>query len=345
MNKKVIFYLAILFLILTICQQYLNPYYVRIINIMGINMILALTLALTNGFLGVFSLGHAGFMAIGAYVSSILTLPVAKKVLMLTGLPSWLANLELPFIFSLILGGIISIFFAFLIGVIVLRLRGHYLALSTLGFMVIVRGVLINASSVTKGARGINMLTPYTNMMGIYISLIIVLYVMYRLINSHFGRAMKAIREDEIAAQSFGINPFYYKVLAFCIGAFGAAFAGGLWAHLITAITPNAFSYTITFSIVGMIIIGGSGSITGAMIGAAIITIFPELLRTVEQGINIFGYSIPPLYGISQIILSIVIVLILVYRPGGIMGRKEIILPDPAKIFKLTKKYREKFKE
>jgi len=338
MNKKVIFYLVILFLSLFISQQYLNPYYLRIVNIMGINMILALTLALTNGFLGVFSLGHAAFMAIGAYVCSILTLPVAKKVIMLKGLPSWLVNLELPFISGLLIGGIIAMFFAFLIGVIVLRLKGHYLALSTLGFMVIVSGVLINARTLTKGARGLNNIPPYTNTIGIYISLVIVLYIMYRFINSHFGRAMKAIREDETAAQSFGINPFYYKVLAFCIGAFGAAFAGGLWAHLITAITPMFFTYNTTFSIVSMIIIGGSGSISGCMIGAALITIFPEMLRVVEKGSVIFGYSIPPLYGISQIILSLIIILILVYRPGGIMGYNEIVLPDPLKIFKLTKK-------
>lgn len=337
MNKKVIFYLIIIFLILIICQQYLNPYYVRVINIMGINMILALTLALTNGFLGVFSLGHAAFMAIGAYVSSTLTLTVDKKVLMLSDLPSWLANLELPFIPSLVLGGIVAMFFAFLIGVVVLRLKGHYLALTTLGFMVIVEGLLINGKNLTRGARGISNIPPYTNAMGVYITLIIVLYIVYRLINSHFGRAMKAIREDEIAAQSFGINSFYYKMLAFCIGAFGAAFAGGLWAHLITAINPKFFTYNMTFSIVCMIIIGGSGSISGCMIGAALITIFPEMLRTVEKGSIIFGYSLPPLYGISQIILSIIIILILVYRPGGIMGYKEIILPDPAKIFKVKR--------
>ena len=128
------------------------------------------------------------------------------------------------------------------------------------------------------------------------------------------------------------INPFYYKVLAFCLGAFGAAFAGGLWAHLITAINPKFFTYNMTFSIVSMIIIGGSGSISGCMIGAALITIFPEMLRTVEKGTIIFGHVLPPLYGISQIILSLIIILILVYKPGGIMGYKEIILPDPIKI-------------
>jgi len=337
MNKKVIFYLIIVLLITIIYQQYLNPYYVRVINIVEINMILALTLALTNGFLGVFSLGHAAFMAIGAYVSSTLTLPVDKKVLMLSGLPSWLANLQLPFIPSLVLGGIVAMFFAFLIGVVVLRLKGHYFALSTLGFMVIVEGLLINGKNLTRGARGISNIPPYTNAMGICITLIIVLYIVYRLINSHFGRAMKAIREDEIAAQSFGINSFYYKMLAFCIGAFGAAFAGGLWAHLVTAINPKFFTYNTTFNIICMIIIGGSGSISGCMIGAALITIFPEILRTVEKGGIIFGCSLPSLCGISQIILSIIIILILVYRPGGIMGYKEIILPDPAKIFKVKR--------
>ena len=343
MNKKeknifYIFYIIIIFLILMICKQYLlNSYHLRIINFMMINMILALTLGLTNGFTGVFSLGHGAFMAIGAYVSSILTLAVDKKVFMLSSLPSWLINLEAPFIPSLVLGGIVSMFFAFLIGIVVLRLKGHYLALSTLAFMGIIKGFLTNAGDWTRGARGISNIYPYTNTIGIYICLVITLYIVYRLINSHFGRAMKAIREDETAAISFGINSFYYKTLIFCIGAFGAGIAGGLWAHFVTVIDPRSFSYKMTFDIISMIIIGGSGSISGCIIGAVLITTLPEILRGLESQSMIFGYSLPPLFGISQIVLSIAVIVILIYRPGGIMGYKEIILPNPAKIFKSKK--------
>ncbi len=327
-NKKIIILLIVFISIIYLLQNNLNAYYLRIINIIGINIILAITLNLTNGYLGVFSLGHAAFMAIGAYTCSILALPVAKKSVMLSALPNWLLSTQTPFMISLLIGGFVAMFFAFIIGIIVLRLKWHYLALSTLGFMIIVEGILINARNWTKGARGINNIPQYTSTITIYIAVIIIFYFCYKLINSHFGRAMKAIREDEIAAQMFGINPFYYKVLAFSIGAFGAGFAGGLWAHLITAINPKYFSYEMTFNIVTMVVIGGSGSLTGSIVGAIIITIFPELLRFTERGITFIDTHIPPLYGISQVILSIIMIFILIYRPGGLLGYQEISLSN-----------------
>lgn len=329
-NLKVawsILFIIMLFLGLYMCDKFLNNYYLRMISLLGINIILAITLALTNGFSGVFSLGHAGFMAIGAYVCTLLAFPIEKKFIILRNLPSFLMNLEIPFAFSLIIGGIIAMFFAFIIGVVVLRLKGHYLALSTLGFMIIVQSVLINAKNFTNGARGINNIPNYSNIYLIFLFLIVIFYICYRLINSHYGRAMKAIRENDIAAESFGIKTSYYRLIAFSIGAFGAAIAGGLYAFLITAIVPNYFSYHTTFNIVSMIIIGGSGSLSGGVIGAILITLIPELLRPLETGgMIIFGYNFPVLFGMSQIVLAILVILILIFKPDGIMGYNELRL-------------------
>ena len=328
-NVIIIMFVIVYILLLFWMDKFINPYYLRIVNVLGINAVLALSLNLTNGFVGTFSMGHAAFMGIGAYFSSILTLPIDKKAMLIPDLPGWLINTELPFFFALCIGGILAAVCALLIGVCVLKLKGHYLALSTLGFLVILNKLLVNLVKYTKGARGINGIPPYTNVFWIYVTVLLTFIILWRLINSCFGRSMKAIREDEAAAMSFGINPFKYKLLAFMIGAFFAGFAGGLWAHLIQAITPMSFYYTQTFSIVMMVILGGSGSLTGSFIGAALITILPELMRFFERGETIFGVTLPPLYGLSNIVIAILMIIILIYRPGGIMGTKEFSMKLP----------------
>ena len=317
-------FLIVYALLLFVADTFLNPYILRIINVIGINVILAMSLNLTNGFVGTFSLGHVAFMGIGAYISSILTLPVEKKAMMIPDLPGWLLNTELGFLPALLLGAVVAAFFALLIGVSVLRLKGHYLALSTLGFMVILQKLLVNLEKYTKGARGINGIPGHTNIWWIYGIALVTFVVLWHLINSRFGRSMKAIREDESAAQSFGINPFKYKLLAFTVGAVFAAIAGGLWAHVIQAITPGSFYYVQTFSIVMMVILGGAGSLSGSIIGATLITIFPEFMRFFERGEVVFGIQLPQLYGLSNVAIAVFMVIILIYRPGGIMGTKEI---------------------
>ncbi len=329
-NRNALVYLLLLVGLLALAQQLLNDYYLRIIAIMGINIILTVSLNLTNGFTGDFSLGHAAFMSIGAYTAALLTLPAETKVAVITGLPMWLRELTLPFLLATIMGGLMASVTAIIVGIPVLRLRGHYLAVATLGLMVIVRVVANNWQTVTRGARGINGIPALTNIWWVYIGAILTVYVVWRLVNSPYGRAMIAIREDELAATTRGVYVFRTRLLAFTIGAFFAGAAGSLWAHQITAITPSSFSFLITFNVVVMLVVGGMGSISGSVLGAVLMTLVPEFLRRIETTLAIGGN---PLYGLSQIVVAIAIILIMIFRRQGLLGGREIQLPQ---IFKST---------
>lgn len=324
-RKKIYTLLALiaLFVTLALLNTLLSPYHMRIVNLIGINIALVVSLNLTNGFCGVFSLGHAGFMAVGAYVSAILSLPLAKKAVVLPNLPAWLGTIETGFLLSLLAGGIAAALCALLIGYPVLRLRGHYLAVATLGFLVIVQVVLTQLQDFTRGARGINGLTQYTNVWWVWIFTCLTIFVVWRIVNSAYGRGMLAIREDDLAAEAMGVNLTMHRLLAFCVGAFFAGIGGSLWGHLITVINPLSFSYDRTFLIVIMSIVGGMSSITGGVAGAALMTIVPEMLRNLEVGITVGGVAVPPLYGISQIILAVALIIVLIARPQGIAGARE----------------------
>ncbi|MGE5380650.1 MAG: branched-chain amino acid ABC transporter permease, partial [Methylocystaceae bacterium] len=189
-----------LFAVLTLLNYLLDDYYLRIINLIGINIILVASLNLTNGFTGIFSMGHAGFMAVGAYVSALLTIPQVQKAAALPDLPAWLLGISLPFPLALLAAGIIAALFALIIGFPVLRLRGHYLAVATLGFLVIVRVGLANAETYTRGARGISGLPAFTNTWWVWSIAVLTLYLLWRLLHSSYGRGMVAIRDNEVAA-------------------------------------------------------------------------------------------------------------------------------------------------
>jgi len=326
LNKKIptIIALAALFVILGILNSTLSSYHMRLVNLIGINIALVVSLNLTNGFCGVFSLGHAGFMAVGAYISAIISMPVAKKAVILPDLPAWLASFELNFFFSLVIAGLIAALCALIIGFPILRLRGHYLSVGTLGFLVIVQVTITQLQDITRGARGINGLPPYTNVWWIWGFACLTVYVIWRIVNSAYGRGMLAIREDDLAAEAMGVNLTKHKLIAFCTGAFFAGIGGALWGHLITVVTPSSFSFDRTFNLVVMSVIGGMSSITGGVVGASVMTIVPEFLRSqLESGMTIGGTYIPPLYGLSQIVLAIALIITLIFRPKGIVGRRE----------------------
>ncbi len=309
--------------ILYFLNKTLSPYHMQIINLIGINIILVVSLNLTNGFCGIFSLGHAGFMAVGAYITAILTLPVASKGLLLPQLPPWLASVTVPFLPALILGGLVASFSALIIGYPVLRLRGHYLSVATLGFLVIIQVCITQLDGITRGARGINGLVSYTNVWWVWAMVVLTVFSIRRVVHSAYGRGMIAIKEDDLAAECLGVNLTSHKLLSFCLSAFFAGIGGALWGHLITVITPSSFSYGQTFNLVVMSVVGGMSSITGGILGAVLMTIIPELLRDVELGVSLFGITLPPLYGLSQIILSTALILIILFRPNGLTGRSE----------------------
>jgi branched-chain amino acid transport system permease protein len=236
--------------------------------------------------------------------------------------------MEVPFLVATLVGATVAALVAVVVGIPVLRLRGHYLAVATLGLMVIVRSLAINWDMWTRGARGINGMPPFTNLWWAYAWVVATVYVVWRLVNSAYGRGMMAIREDETAAAARGVNVFAHRMLAFSVGAFFAGVAGALWGHLITAITPASFAFLITFNVVVMLVVGGMGSISGSILGAAIMTLVPEILRRFETGFTVGGH---PLYGMSQIILAVTIILVMIFRRQGLMGGREINLP---RIFK-----------
>src|SRR5690349_18000055 len=259
---------------------------------LGFYIILSAALNLANGFTGVFSLGHIGFMALGAYISAILTLPLDKKRLNLPNLPHWLSTIHmdtmvgpfpLGFLLATLIAAVIVTIIALLVGSVLMRLSGSFVSVSTLGFLVIVRVILINAVDFTRGSRTFSNVTGYTDMWWVYVWVIIALYVVWRIKFSAYGRAMFAQREDTAAAESVGIVIMRPRLLAFVISAFFTAVAGALWAHFLTSFSPKAFYFDITFRVITMLVVGGMGSVTGSVIGPITITIISEALRRFED--------------------------------------------------------------
>ncbi|HEX2675084.1 MAG TPA: branched-chain amino acid ABC transporter permease [Polyangiales bacterium] len=279
-------------------QATLNSYYQQIIVYIGINAMLAVSLNLINGITGQFSLGHAGFMAVGAYVGSACSLFVTN------GLPNVLA---LPIV--LLAGGGAAALAGLIVGLPTLRLKGDYLAITTLGFGEIIRVIILNTDLV-GGARGLGGMPPLSGYASVYVCAILCVLMIWRLVHSSRGKAFTAVREDEIAAAAMGIDTTRYKIVAFVLGAAWAGVAGALFACFIGYIHTNSFTFIKSVEIVVMVVLGGMGSITGAVIAAAMLTILTEALRFLAD--------------YRMIIYSALLVVMMLTRPGGLMGRKEI---------------------
>ncbi|WP_294557674.1 branched-chain amino acid ABC transporter permease [uncultured Mailhella sp.] len=304
----------------------LNGYEVQILNLVAVYGILAISLNIIYGFTGMFSLGHAGFMAIGAYVSALCVLtPDQKEIMWIIDeiLPS-LATLHTPFWFSVILGGVVATLFALVIGIPVLRLGGDYLGIATLGFSEIIRVLIVNATPITNGSLGIKGIPCHTDLFTSYIWLLLVIYCTVRLLSSNFGNVLKAVRDDEIAAQVMGINVFHTKLFSFCLGAFLAGVGGALLGNLLTTIDPKMFTFLLTYNILMIVVAGGLGSITGSIIGSVIITVLLEWLRVVEEPMDLGFMEIPGIPGMRMVVFSVCLLLIILYRREGIMGMREI---------------------
>lgn len=303
----------------------LDGYKIQVLNLIAVNAILALSLNLIYGFTGMFSLGHAGFMAIGAYTCAILILTPAQKEIMwiLEPLVWPLSVIQAPFFAAVAAGGLLAALFGLLIAVPVLRLGGDYLGIATLGFAEIIRVVMTNLNFITNGALGIKGIPAYANLWWNYGWLLLTLFFMVRLIGSNFGNVLKAIRDDEIAAKNMGINTFFFKVTAFTVGAFFAGVGGALMGSLVSTIDPKMFAFTLTFNILMITVAGGLGSITGSLIGSAVITVLLEWLRIVENPLVIGSFEIPGIPGMRMVIFSLALILIILYRSDGIMGMRE----------------------
>ncbi len=308
-------------------DSYFDSYIRRVLNLCAIYAILALSMNLINGFTGLFSLGHAGFMALGAYMVGIFTVPVDMRpmIFYLEPMHPAIAGIEMPFVVALLLGGLLAAVVAFLIGAPVLRLKDDYLAIATLGFSEIIRIILTNTQSITNGSLGIKGIPTTANIWWIYGALLGTVVLIGLLVSSSYGRAMKAIREDEIAAEAMGINLFKHKMLSFMCGAFFAGIAGGLYGSLLGTVDPKNFQFILTYNFLLMIVLGGMGSLSGSIISAFVITAGQEWLRWLDSPLSIAGWSIPLFRpGFRMVIFSILLMSIVLFYPKGLMGTKEL---------------------
>src|SRR5688572_11333319 len=293
----------------------INPYYARIINLIGINITLAVSLNLINGLAGQFSLGHAGFMAVGGYSATYLTVYHGAAIASLVG-SSMDQNIGVAIVMlvSLTVGALAAGTAGLIVGIPSLRLKGDYLAIVTLGFGEIIRVLILNIPAV-GGATGFTAAIPITNFFWIFSVAILTIVIVRNIAHSTFGRALSAIRGDEIAAEAMGIRTTWYKVLAFVVSAALAGVAGGLWGQLFAnPLNPQNLNFVKSIEVIVMIVLGGIGSITGAVVGAATLTMLPEALRGFDQ-------QFP---GLRMVLYAVLLILFMIFRPQGIFGRREL---------------------
>lgn len=317
--------MAALLLFLFYANNNFDSYKLRILNLCAIYTILGLSMNLINGFTGLFSLGHAGFMAVGAYTTGLLTMSVAAKQqnFFMAPLVSPLNKIVLPFYVALLLGGILSAFVGYLIGAPALKLKGDYLAIATLGFGEIIRVIFTNTQSLTNGALGLKGIPSTTNLYWSFGIAIVTIAFMVLLIKSSYGRAFKAIREDEIAAEAMGVNLFKHKVLSFVIGAFFAGIGGGLLGNLLGTIDPLMFKFSLTFNILLIIVLGGMGSITGTVVSAFVVTISQEALRFLDESMSFGSFTIKGIPGLRMVVFSALLMIVILFFRKGLMGTNE----------------------
>ncbi|MEO8217091.1 MAG: branched-chain amino acid ABC transporter permease [Acidobacteriota bacterium] len=291
-------------------------YYFRIIVLAGINVILAVSLNIINGHAGQFSLGHAGFMAVGAYTSAFFTFFYFNPYLIAHGGDSSPVLQNALFLVALLIGGLAAAVAGYIVGIPSLRLRGDYLAVVTLGFGEIIRVIVLNIDKV-GAARGLAGIPNWSSFFWVYFFAWLTAFVSFRLVRSKIGRAFFSVREDEIAAEAMGINTTRYKVQAFVLGSFFAGIAGGLLAHYLAYLNPSMFTFIRSIEVVVMVVLGGMGSISGAVIAAIGLTFLLEQLRNVKDWLHL---SSDP----RMVIYALLLIGLMLTRRQGILGRKEI---------------------
>ena len=289
----------------------LDPYFFQIMMFAAVNVILAVSLNLVNGFTGQFSMGHAGFMSVGGYISAFLTLKLRADM------PSLAADpllSQAAFVGVLLLGGLAASIVGYVVGLPTLRLKGDYLAIVTLGFGEIIRVVILNLDAV-GGARGLPGIPQLSSFGWVFTFMVFTLFTIWRLINSAHGRAFLSVREDEIAAEAMGVNTTRTKVRAFVIGAFFAGIAGGLFGHLLQYLNPQTFDFNRSFEIIIMVVLGGMGSISGSVVAAIFLSVIREALRPLQEITKT---------DFRMVIYSLMLIVLMLTRPNGLFGTREI---------------------
>jgi branched-chain amino acid transport system permease protein len=294
-------------------------FFAYLASLVGVNVILAVSLNIVNGMTGQFSIGHAGFMAVGAYTAGLVS--VATKSYKLVG-PEALSD-QIFFVGSLLCGGLLAAAFGFVVGLPSLRLRGDYLAIVTLGFGEIIR-VIIQNTPALGGALGINYIPQRATFGMIWFWAFVVVLVAKRLASSSHGRSLWAIREDEVAAEAMGVDTTAYKVRAFVVSSFFAGIAGGLFAHFVPNITPSTFDFVKSMDVVVMVVAGGLGSTTGAVVAAVFLTLLPEGMRSLFNNFSEDPSLASKVEQIRKPIYGVLLVVIMLSRPQGIFGTREL---------------------
>jgi branched-chain amino acid transport system permease protein len=317
--RAIVMIAGIAFCIAVDTFDFVDLYLQLILIYVGINIILTVSLNLINGYMGEFSVGHAGFMAVGAYIASILTVHV---------FPPNAQNLLFPL--AILAGGLAAALVGFLVAIPSFKTRGDYLAIVTLAFGMIVKSILENIDAV-GGPRGLLGMENLTTLPWVFFWTALSVWVIRNLVYSNFGRGVLSIREDEIASDLMSVNTRQVKIIAFVVSSFFAGIAGGLFAHALQFINPRMFDILKSTDILIMVYLGGIASIGGSIIGAVIYTILLEILR--------------PLGIWRMVLMPLMLVLLMIYRPRGIMGMKEIRMFVPLRDFVTEKLWRQKKKE
>ncbi|NJP40126.1 branched-chain amino acid ABC transporter permease [Oscillospiraceae bacterium HV4-5-C5C] len=341
--------LLLIFLIVLEQHQASNRMVVAVLQKGAILAVAAVAMNLPNGFTGIFSLGMAGFMSIGAYITAILTIPTdtIESVYYISGVAGWVMSIKraldglpqpLLVLVALLIGGLVASLFAFLIGIPVLRFKSDYLAIATLGFSEIIRALVASPQldRVTNGSYGLKNIPGFATASGSGALLIpfaiaaVCIFIMVLVINSSYGRAFKAIREDDIAAEAMGINLLKHKELSFVISSFFTAISGGMLAMYMRSIDSKTFQVSLTYDILLIVVIGGMGSVTGSIISAFLITASKEWwLRFFDQTLYIGNWQVPLLRtGFRMVVFSVLLMVVVLFYRRGLMGDREFSWED-----------------
>lgn len=333
--------LALLFIIIVILEAVLprTSMLFTVLKKGAIYALVAVSMNLLNGFTGLFSLGQAGFMLIGAYTYGIFTIPVSQRAAVYQYFDGGLIQFTIPVILALVLAGIVAAFFAYLIGLPVLHLKSDYLAIATLGFAEIIRAIFQwdKLGVITNGSNLLRKYPVFKSTVFPFAVSAVCIAIIVLLINSTYGRAFKAIRDDEVAAEAMGINLAHHKRLAFVISSFFAGISGALLAMFQTTIQASQFKSAMTYEILLIVVIGGIGSVTGSCISSFLFIACSEWwLRFLDNADTYIGsFHVPMLRpGFRKVVFSIVIMCIVLFYQKGIMGENEISISGLIKFFK-----------
>jgi branched-chain amino acid transport system permease protein len=303
---------------------YSNDTMTEIVLLFGINAVMVVGFQVFVGNTGLVSFGHVAFMAIGAYATAIVSMDDIDKSIVLKDLPGWLAGIHLGVAPSLFVGGAAAAVFAFVTGIALMRLNGAAASIATLGLLVITVNVLSQASEFTHGPRSIFGVPDKTNFFWVFTSLAVAVLIASVYKWSRAGLRARANRDDAVAAETLGVAPLRARLLPFVLSAFLTGVGGGLYAMLLTAFSPASFAIPLVVVVLTMAIIGGVQSITGALTGAAVVTVLNELLRRVENGVDVFGVHLNTATGMSGAVLGVALILMLRWRPAGLLSAYEL---------------------